>query len=270
MGEWVSKNQDTILRGADQQQTTRRTRNLLYEVPSTTSGLVGPTKGLGIETFKLHNRAAVTIAVGIGFRHVNTIWHAGLWITATSTYTRSNDHQSRTAAAWQTTTAADGFIIASYKPFHWVSMNITTASIGATGDLTVQYSDEAGTGWITQSSGQSILDGITVTNGVTAAGEAVFVWNPPHDWGKTVGLETGLSDGLYAMRFLIGAQAYTTASIATGIEIGSLYSIEELADNANLGSERARLIDYDADGVVAFFETAAAGNMADFYVTHQG
>ena len=155
--------------------------------------------------------------------------------------------------------------------FNWVSLNITTASIGATGDLIVQYSDEAGTAWITQTSGQAILDDITVTDGVTALGEKVFVWNPPHDWGKSLGLETALPDGFYCMRFLIGAQAYSTASVATGIEIGSLKtSGEELADNGLFENEQMSWVEFEADGVVAFFETAATGNMIDFEVAPAG
>lgn len=299
MSESISKNQDTILRGADQQQTTFRTRNLLYEGPQERllshrglgASTTWPTQvneavqtvttqgqpGLRIQRYTLENRVTTnTISMGLGFRLSNRVWEAGDYEVGVA-YTKIDNYQSRTEVTWAadfTEGNNDHLVILSRKKFNWVSANNTRAS---TGNLTtvMTYSDEAGTALITQTAGQSLQDSFTSAGGDIANGENVFVWNPPHDWGKITTSGTlfneGFPEGYYALTIQFTGVAGTNDPGWTGIEIGTLHGVtEEVATNGIYEEDNINFMDFDADGVVAYFEEAATGNNCNFEVAPAG
>ena len=302
MAEHVTKSQDTVLRGRDQQETTLRTRNLLYEGPQETlrshrgpgASTSWPTQvneavqthttrgqtGMRLQSFEMHNRAGAAITVGIGFRWQNDIWEAGAYDNSvTNQYTRSEDLQDRTAIALgDTTNTSDGFVIFSERKWDWLSINVTTATDdnAENGTIGCSYTDEAGTAWITVSGGtdlQGIVDSITTSASIELTDdEHVFVWNPPHDWGKTAGTLGGnFPADMYGFRIVNTVVSDLVAAVVTGMEIGSMKtSGEALADNGLWENEQMSWVDFDADGVVALFETAAPGNMVDFEASPAG
>ncbi len=301
MSEHVSRNQDIVLRGADQQETTRRTRNLLFEGPSERlisspgpgASTTWPTQldagaqtvetrpqaGLRLQAWELHNRAAADITVGIGFRFRNDIWQVGDLDAGegAAAWIRRATYQSRTATTWAagfTEANNDMLVIVSTKPFNWISGNCTRASTGNM-TSTCGYSDEAGTGWITPGAGTTFADGFTQSAGNIGAGETIWVWNPPHDWGTVADTGTlaalGIPTGMYAWRMIFTGITGTNDPGWTGIEIGSMkFSGEELAINGLWENEQSSWVDFDGDGVVAYFETLNAGHMVDFEVSPAG
>ena len=302
MSEHVSRNQDTILRGSDQQQTTKRTRNLLYEGPQERllphrgpgASMSWPTQldevaqvqvtqgqtGMRLQAFELHNRSAATIVVGIGFRWANRYWKMGDWDTTATTASvfLNADYQSRTATTFFsgiTEADEDGVIIWADAPFNWVSMNVTTASVNAgASDADIDYSGTGGASWITQTALQSFVDTLTIAAGELATGEKLLAWNPPHDWTPvergTLLHIAGVPEGQYAINYR-WSDIPTTDVVVTGVEIGSMkFSGEELADNGLFENEQMSWVDFRADGVAAFFETAAPGNAVDFEVSPAG
>lgn len=272
----VTKNQDVILRGTAQQQTTKAARSMLYEGPGGTEAT--PQTGLEIKDWALQNRTGGAIAVGVGFRYANHYWWAADWDdnSASPTITRVAGYQSRTAtelfATITTPANEDGLLIVCKKPFNWVSVNVTTASVDATNPAAdFDYWD--GDSWVTASAGQAIVDSLTVSGSELTQAEHILAWYPPHDWHPVVDSPADILNnptggnrvpaGWYALLWRWGTIADTTQPQFTGIEIGSMqFSGEELADNGIWKPEQTdpyqELI---GDGVVAMFETAAAGNM---------
>ena len=184
MAESIHVNQDTVLRGADQQEPIRRNRNLLYQGPEqrllpphnpggyarvqagaanipitahatyTTPDaavLPGATRaqpGLRIQSFHMQNRAGAAITMGIGFRYSNRIWSAGEYDdSATNQLIANANYQSRTATSLIVGSLVnDGIVIFSRKKFNWVSLNVTTASTDSGNSMTIEcaYTDEDG------------------------------------------------------------------------------------------------------------------------------
>ena len=310
MAEKVSVSQVNVLRGADQQQTTKRTRNLLYEGP--TERLLGYTqprirataaeaipadvahlepatqqvitrsqKGLRIQRFELHNRGGAN-TVGIGFRLANEVWEMGeVDVSATAPYTRITNYQSRTQVVFgadYTEVDNDFIVILSRKKWNWVSMNVTQATSGGANVSTVGYSNEAGTGWIIPAVGAGGIefqDDFTNSSAEIGAGEAIWAWNPAHDWGKIEDngtlFDQGLPAGFYAWRILFTTVPNTNDLGVTGVEIGTMkWSGEALADNGLFENEEMNWVEFDADGVVAYFGGANVGNSVDFEASHAG
>lgn len=260
-----------ILRKAGTHQTTA---SLPWLAPSYTSrsaaqgGVAGSRYvqrcGATLKSFELHNRQGGNLNVGIGFRFANHIWRVGRYDGTTFTDITA-DAQDRTAVAIQVTGADQtGMVVLSQEKFDWVSADITTAETNAGGatvvDHVLQYSDPEGDGWITLAAASTFADGWSTTNTVWALAATNFVWAAPSDWGKTTTL-TGLPDGYYALHFQSAQrEANDVAAVITGIEIGSMYGIDTLADNGIWEEERLNWYVPYGDALVAFFSTAAAGN----------
>ena len=271
-----------ILRGILQQTTA----GLLYAAPTYTvpgaqvaSGdtLVQRMQGMTLRRFELNNRAAAA-NVGIGFRWHNSRWNAGQLVAADTPDFTDDTADAQDAPVdtadfpLMNTTASDGWAIHSDRPFSWVSVRIETADIGASADVTADYSNFAGTGWTAITTGLQNFEATTSSlikvAGVnyTDATEVMFVWAPPNDWGKTAagGLD-GIQGGRYALRFLCNVA--TTAASASVIEVGSLLAIESLATLSVYASDQTTFSDPYADAVVAFFSVANAGNRVSAEVT---
>lgn len=287
----ISAGQDTRLRGADQQETTRRTRNLLYEGPTflpvpppVTGGDSGviptrqiyqaieePWKGLKLHRFTVHNHDAAAQAMGLGFRWHNSTWEAGTWDETATTYARVQNFQARAAAQLGPATLDDddGIIILSDRKWDWLSLNVTTASVHSANTVSAtRYSDELGTGWL-PATGLTIVEDLDQATEL-GLGEQLHVWAPPKDWGKSDEFETlgtGIKGGKYAFNLRFTTSADTTDPVVTGIELGFLkHSGLQVAANGIFEEENANITDFDADGVVAFFELLDPDNMVAFEV----
>lgn len=292
MGNKISAFQDVILRGTDQQVGDELlAAGALWSLPgrATPLNIVGGTTpsvgstsylvrgALAITNYVLHNRSGSTIAVGIGFRLRNDQWKAGQWDddAATPFIDDTVDAQDIGAStgdfALETTTANDGFVIASRHKFHWVSLNVGTAGVGAGTVGAVRYSNNAGTGWTALATNQSFADTFTRSAGVNfAVGEQVFVWAPPIDWGRVTNL-SGIPDGYYALNVRATTAPATTAALAVAIEIGTLVvAVEGVVDNATISEEETFEREPFSDALVAFFGTANAGNLVKCEFIHAG
>ena len=249
----------------------QRTTGLLWQPPGFTNkawdGASGHTafvqrEGFTIQRFEVHNRSAGTIAVGIGGRLANRHWIAGTLTSDNATFTnRSVGYQAQTATIFGADAAAnDGVCILSRVKFDWVSANLTTAEVdaGAAVDHTVQYS--TGATWTTVGANIATTDDFTLTNTVYTAAVKNFVMFSPADWTLTAGLG-GVPDGYYGILFTSAQMgAGDTAALVTGVEIGQALIVEGVVDNGVWEQEN---VDYwlpNADGLVAYFATANAGN----------
>lgn len=233
-----------------------------------------PIEGMIVRRGTLQQRGALG-SVGIGFRWANRTWIAGQWTDAAGTpfaddTADAQDGPGATADFQLTTTTInDGFVIASTRPFDWVSIRVVTAeAIGVGVTHAVRYTNFAGSGWTAVDANSVYLDEFT---GAIAypAGELNFVWQAPSDWGRTQasGL-SGIPGGYYALNIRATDAPDTTGGVASVIEVGTMPIITE--DLAALGvyeQEQATTSDQWADALVAFFETADGGNSVYAEVT---
>mgnify|MGYP001619371005 FL=1 len=171
-----------------------------------------------------------------------------------------------------TTTASDGFIVASSRKFSWVSARIETVDVGASADVTARYTNFAGTGWTAvdansrlEAAGSSLIKAAGVNYG--DAEERCMVWTPPNNWGQLTSttLAAGVPLGYYALNFQ--CDVATTAAIASALEVGSMLAVDTLATNGTYGPEQATFFDPYAEALVAFFSVADAGNRVMAEVT---
>jgi hypothetical protein len=262
-----------VLRAANTHQTDS---GLLYVPPSLQ--ILSPPSDLGVTTrytfreglyvrnFDLNNRSGSTASVGIGGRIANRHWIGGRLSADGATFTDlTSSMQSSTLTATLQVTGANqtGFIIGCKFPFDWVSVNITMAETdddsGGEINHTVQYSNAAGTGWTNLGVNAALTDGFTLTGTPYAAAATNLVVMKPSDWGKWT--STVLPKDYYYLRFTsVGREASDVAAVATGIEIGQLLALESVADNGIWEMETVDFWMPTADGIVAYFSVANAGN----------
>lgn len=231
-----------------------------------------PTPGLELGYFSIQNRSGSAGVHGIGVRIPNTLWQAGQWTDASTTYTDDTADAQSTATAdfpLETTTNNDGFVIVSSIPFNAISIDVATASGAGTATRAIRFSNRAGTGWRTPAANLFIHTGAAqvgastgyIVTATTAANEALIVFDVPEDWGTTTSaaVGTGVPQGMYALNVQATA-APTTAGAADSISIYRLYWLTEaLADNGTfeltLGAMGAQLAP-EGDALVPLFETA--------------
>jgi hypothetical protein len=271
-----------ILRGLLGQTTA----GLLYVAPTYTvpGAQVDPSEdpeqrmvGLTLRRFELNNRAAAA-NVGIGFRWANRYWKAGQLVAAdtpdfTDDTTDAQDLPTGTADfALMNTTSGDGWCVHSDRQFSWVSVLVRTADVGASADVTADYTNTAGTGWTALTQGGENFEP-TTSSLIQVAGanytvntERMHVFTPPNDWGKiaTGGLN-GIPEGRYALRFMCAVA--TTAAVASVVEVGSMVAVESLATLSVYANDQSTFSDPYADAVVAFFSIANPGNRVYAEVT---
>ena len=228
-------------------------------------------EGATIYAFEIQNRSAQAASCGLGFRLANRIWVAGKYDGTTFTdFTASAHSPTATVTLGTDASAVVGFAIGCLVPFDWVSVNITTAEVdaGAAVDHGVQYSNAAGTGLTALGANAALTDDFTLTDTVWTATVKNFVWAKPTDWGISGGTGiTGLANGYYWLHFTtaqIGAG--DTAAIATGMEIGVGKFREAIADNGIYASDFDQIYSPYADGMIAYFSVANAGNMVSALV----
>lgn len=249
--------------------------------------------GFALGGYSIQNRSGSTGVVGLGVRIPNTLWRAGQWTEATTTYTDdTTDAQDVGAAdfALETTTDNDGHIVFSQVPFNAISYDIGTASVAGLGmahDLA--YSDEEGDGWVTLTNPFINSFGTVAVplTGTTIANEALVVFDVPSRWGRTTPagaatLATSALVGYYGFR-VRATDAPDTAAVADSLSLYRLYFLREgVADNGVVESDfgaKDFVMAWDhlpgaisgelyGDALVALFETADPGNRV--YMTVRG
>lgn len=232
-----------------------------------THGLLAHERGLQagsdfqLAYAEVNNRSGAAAFCGVGVRIPNTLWKAGQWVNSTTTFTDdTTDAQSSggTDFPLETTTVNDGFCVFSKVPFNCLSINVVTASIGASVARAARYS--VGGAWVSlpnlmtcfpQTAGQQYL----------AAQETIFLCLPPADWALTTGAEgTGVPIGYYGLN-VRATTAGTTAGVAHSLTVHRMYGVTEIvADDAvrtwNLGGVYAPL-DVNGDLLTAVVVNAA-------------
>jgi len=236
--------------------------------------------GIELGFFSMQNRAGSTqAAVGLGVRLPNRLWIAGQWVDATTTFTDDTvaaQDDTATDFPLETTTASDGFVVASPVPFNALSIDVGTASVDAVSVArAVRYTNAAGSGW-TDFANLFIQDGAATNlpaTATTVANEYIIAWAPPTDWGRTqaAGLN-GIPGGRYAIN-VRATDAPTTAAVADAMSVYRLFFMTEvLLDNAvfveDFGAKSVVMaLDPNTpgegiygDALVALFNVASMGN----------
>lgn len=236
--------------------------------------------------FSLHNRCGTTAAVGIGVRIPNGLWQAGQWVDATTTYTDdTTDAQDDGGSDFplETLTDNDGIVIMSRVPFNAISIDVSVTSSSAAPVRAIRYSTivsgtSAWGGPIVNAYSSVATTGQYVITGTTHANEGVWAFNLPADFTATTGLDgvlgTGIRTGMYAMNLRATTAPTAVAGVADSISLYRLHFLtESLADNgvyeAFFGASEGAMLP-EGDALVAFFETANAGNRFTTFVRTRG
>ena len=230
-------------------------------VPATAGRLVRPEGGTYLNRAELQpNTATADVAVVALLK--DAMWRAGQWVNGTTTFT--DDTQDAQDAdtndfALETTTAADGFIVGANDKFGAISLDVTTAGVGATAHV-IEYWD--GAAWTAIAAAGMLVD-IPGRAGVIAAGEQLVMFISPVNWEKG-GSGTGTPQNTYNVRIRATTGTITTAALARRIYVGRiLMSVANLAINGSY--ERAFPNPIYLSGAVyaaigAAFDAANEGN----------
>ena len=232
-------------------------------VPTTTY-----SQGIALGYFSLHNRSGGTLAAaGIGVRIPNYLWIAGQWDDdgATPFTADTTDAQGVGATDFEleTTTANDGYVVASRVPFNAISIDVGTASGTNSPTRALRYTNPAGDGWIdfanlfVQTGAAAALS----VTGTTIANEALVVWDVPLNWGVTAaaGL-SGIARDYYAVNMRATTAPDVTAAVADSLSIYRIFMLTEIiGDNGTLSQDFAGKdfrFPVEGDALVALFDTA--------------
>ena len=248
--------------------------------------LMARTGGLALGGFSLHNRAAATIAVGIGVRIPNTLWFAGQWVDADTTYTDdTTDAQDAAGSDFplETLVDGDGFVIMSRVPFNGISMDVSVTSSSDTPVRDLRYSTivsgtSAWSAALSNAYSAVASTGHYVITGPTHANEGVWAFNLPADFTASVGLDgvlgTGIRTGFYCVNVRATVSPTAVAGVADSLSIYRMHFLTEgVADNgvyeAFFGSSEAPML-VEGDAVVAFFGTADPQNRVTLFARTRG
>lgn len=201
------------------------------------AGLAVPSEGgLYVNRLEAYHPGAATEEIAVLALLKDAVWRAGQWVNGTTTFTDDTaDAQDSDTNdfALETTTAGDGFIVGAALPFSALSIDVTTAGVGATAHV-IEYWD--GAAWTAIAATGMIVD-IPGRAGVIPAGESLVLFNPPVNWQKG-GSGTGTPQGTYNIRIRATTGTITTASLARRVYVGEIiHAVVNAA--ADLLSERA-------------------------------
>lgn len=246
--------------------------------PATAQGVVPATAGLAVPADKslylnrmeVHSRGVATNDAALVALLKDAMWRAGQWVNATTTFTDdTTDAQDGDTNdfALETTTLNDGFLIGALKKFGCVSLDVTTAGVGATAHV-LEYWD--GAAWTAIAAAGFVVD-IPGRAGVIAAGEQVFIFDPPVDWAKG-GSGTNVPQNTYNVRLRATTGTITTAALARRIYVGTVL-FSQLNITQDAAAERAYptplfVSAAEHAAVGAAFGTANEGNLVDFEATY--
>lgn len=220
--------------------------------------LTGGALVLGEAT--LENNSGGAIDVFIGYKHVNSMWKAGQWVNATTTFTDdTTDAQSAATGDFPvtTTTNNDGFIIGSNLKFNLIGMTVSQAQAGAP---VYAYEYWNGSAWTVIPAGA-----IKETPASFTVADQFIVFQAPHDWAKG-GSGTGVDQTRYNIR-MRATTAPSTAVIASVLWIGTSIAMKEsLANNTKFSIDQVNteLVLPGGCGLLPYFGgTASAANMVE-------
>ncbi|MDE2441740.1 MAG: hypothetical protein KGP14_12015 [Betaproteobacteria bacterium] len=184
-----------------------------------------------VQNLAVQNRSGSAAVVGWGGRLPAdaTLWKAGQWTNATTTFTDDTADAQSSAATdvpLTTTTNNDGFIVMAQVPFNILSIIVSATVATGAPVYDVAYSIAGGT-WTTLT-----LANLLVAPAYAAAGESLLWFESPGDWAVSeAGHATGIPTGYYAIR-VRATTAPTIAPIATQIIPGIIVdSMKAVADS---------------------------------------
>lgn len=222
------------------------------------SPLTGGALVLGEAT--LENNSGGAIDVFIGYKHANSMWKAGQWVNATTTFTDdTTDAQSAATGDFPltTTTVNDGFIIGSNVKFNLIGITVSTAQAGAP---VYAYEYWNGSAYVALAAGS-----IKESPASFTAADQFIIFMPPHDWAKG-GSGTGVDQTRFNIR-MRATTAPTTAPIADILWLGTSIAMKEgLANNTKFSIDlvNTEIVLPGGCGFLPYFGgTASAANMVE-------
>lgn len=261
--EAIDKAPTALIDGGDPSSNT----HVLYSHARSASGGIR----LQLAYFSLQNRSGGAANIGIGVRIPTTMWKAGQWVHATTTYTDdTTDFQDAGAsdAALETLTNNDGFLVSSTKQFNALCINVGTASVGVPVRV-LEYSSGTST-WTAITNYISFAG----ASAVYPTGENVIVWVPPANWAvMAAGHGTGVTVGHYGIR-VRATTASGTAGLASTMSVHRLYFLTEgLADNNLIDVPLGGMyfpMDLQGEALVSYISTVNNQNRVTALVRARG
>ncbi len=195
--------------------------------PLASRNAVGLATRFAVQSLKVQNRSGSVAAIGWGGRLPldETLWKAGQWVNATTTFTDdTTDAQDAGTGdfALTTTTNNDGFIVFSQIPINLLSLIVSQATTGSP-VYEVSYT-VAGGSWATLT-----LGNLLVAPALAATGEQLLWWENPGDLVVSVsGHGTGVPVGYYGYRVratTAPSQAALATQIIPGVIMDSIKSV---------------------------------------------
>jgi hypothetical protein len=193
--------------------------------PATAVGVVPASAGVAVANLAhqimrvyLQNRSASTVSLCVAGFFPDSVWEAGQWVAVGTTYTDDTvDAQDASTNDFpiNTTTINDGHIIGCDYPFGLVSYDMTTATIGAAIEGTIQYWNGA---WTAIAANGMLVDIPRAAGIQWALGELIIMFDPPADW-IVGGTGTGVNAARYNLRYF-SSVAGTTAGLARRLYVG--------------------------------------------------
>lgn len=221
---------------------------------------------------RLLNRTGGAIVAGLGARISKSLWKAGQWTHATTTFTDDTTNfqdSSTVTSVLETTTNGDGFLVACKEKFSAIDILMQTASTGSPARA-IEYSVAGGT-WAAVG---TPYVGNTATNYPATATEALQWFQSEDAWAvMEAGHGTNVPIGYYGLR-IRATTAPTVAGIAKSITVHQVYfPTVNLANNAsfevNLGGMYMPLT-RNCDGISMITNVASSRNHITALVRTRG
>jgi hypothetical protein len=212
---------------------------------------------------RMENRSGSAAVIGWGGRLPNdsTLWKAGQWVDASTTFVDDTTDAQDTGTgdfALTTTTNDDGFIVLCQIPFNILSILLSQVTTGAP-VYEVSYSIAGGT-W----TALTLANLLVAPDFATTTGEKVIWWEKPGDWAVTeAGHGTDIPTGYYGL-LVKATTAPSQAALATQMVPGVIVdSAKNVASNGYIEwdySPGEKEIPPQCDALACAFSVAADQN----------
>jgi hypothetical protein len=246
--------------------------NLWLGQPATGPGVVPGSAGLRLDlpmllhAAWLQNRAAGAAGCALVGFLPDASWQFGQWDEATTTVTddtadaQDEDTNDCALELIGAPGANDGFCLGCDHRFGAISLDITTAGVGAAQEHTCSYWN--GTAWTLMPATAFLKDIPRTAGQLWAAGEALVLFDPPVAWQKG-GTGTGVNPNRYNL--LVKASVVpTTAALARRLYLGEvIVSVDQLGANGEFSryyNPPGRALSTRFQAIGAAFGTADGSN----------
>ncbi len=195
-------------------------------VPAAAGFLTGK-HGTRIVSGRLQNRSANPGPVALVGLLKDTIWQAGQWVDATTTYNDDTpDAQSAGADdfALESATSNDGFIVSADVPFGAVSLVTTTAGAAAADAHTAEFWNPQAAQWTGVAAAGLLIDIARATS--WGVGENLILFDPPSNWGVG-GSGTNVPQNRYNLRVRRQPTTPSASALASRIYVGEVFWSED-------------------------------------------